>query len=106
MSCCFRDCGKTDEAASLRLSITPAPDGDPVIACAHEECFSAERDSSVEPDDPRDHGRVPAKARCAFCGVKLPVIGKHPLTFDVGEYSPPHRFWAHVQCMEERLAPS
>lgn len=103
MSCCMRDCRMEDDDATLRLVVTPPPDGEPMIVWAHSECFAAVRDSSVEPDDPKDHGSIPGKARCAFCGAKLPVIGKHPLTFDVGDHSPPHRFWAHAQCLEERL---
>lgn len=102
--CCFRHCDATG-AASLRLEVTPPPDGAPVTLWAHEECFEARRDASVEPDDPKDHGRIPGKARCAFCGDALPLVGAHPYVFDVGRYSPPHRHWAHPPCLLERLAP-
>lgn len=103
--CCFRDC-RTDGRPSLRLEITPPPDGAPVVVWAHEECFRHLHDSSVEHDDPAEHGRIPAKARCAFCASSLPRIGIHPFVFDVGEFAPPHRFWAHAQCITGHVHPS
>ena len=103
-SCCFRDCA-SEEPAGLRLEISPPPDAEPVIAWSHEACFSKLRHPSVEHDDPKDHGHIPAKARCAFCGESLPIIGRHPFVFDVGSFSPPHRLWAHAECMLERVVP-
>lgn len=102
--CCFRDCG-TDGPATLRLVVTPPPDGEPVTLWAHDECFAERREAAVEADDPRDHGRIPSRARCVFCGEPLPIVGRHPLVFDAGDFSPPHRFWAHAACMLDRLGP-
>lgn len=103
-SCCFRDCAG-DGAPKLRLAITPPPAGEPVVGWAHESCFDGSRDSAVEPDDIRNYGRVPSKSRCAFCGDELPFMGKHPYVFDVGTGYPPRRFWAHVDCLHERVVP-
>lgn len=103
-SCCFRAC-EAEGPTGLRLEISPPPDAEPVIAWSHEDCFSKLRHPSVEHDDPKDHGRIPAKARCAFCGESLPIIGRHPYVFDVGAFSPPHRLWAHAECMLERVVP-
>ena len=88
------------------MEVTPPPDGAPVIMWAHEDCFARFRDSSVVHDDPKDHGRIPVDARCIFCGLALPTVGKHPFVFDLGSFSPPHRFWSHAGCMLERLVPS
>ena len=101
-SCCFRHCDK-DEPAALQIQISPPPDGEPIVVWAHEACLAEVRDGSVEPDDPRGHGRIPSKARCVFCGAPLPLIGRHPFVFDVGAFTPPHRFWAHADCMIERV---
>jgi hypothetical protein len=102
-ACCFRDC-QTAGPASLRLEITPPPDGAPVVVWAHEGCFVRFHDASVEADDPAQHGRIPAKARCAFCGKSLPIVGRHPFVFDVGSHSVPRRYWSHPHCMADRLA--
>jgi hypothetical protein len=103
--CCFLGCSDAG-TASLVVRISPAPDGAPVGTWAHDGCLARARDASVEPDDPTDHGRIPAGARCAFCGQSLPIVGRHPLAFDVGDAEPPHRFWAHAQCLADRLTPS
>ncbi len=103
--CCFRDC-RCGGFASLRVGVTPPPDGAPVIAWAHEACFEDSRDPSVGHDDPKDHGRIPAHARCVFCGYALPLFGEHPYVVDLGSFSPPHRFWSHAKCIGERLASS
>jgi hypothetical protein len=100
--CCFRAC-QAEGRASLRLEVTPPPDGAPVVMWAHEACFARLHNASVEPDDPAKHGRIPAKARCAFCGKSLPIVGKHPFVFDVASDSVPQRFWSHAQCMADRL---
>ena len=89
---------------SLRLEITPPPDGAPVVVWAHDSCFARVHDASVEPDDPADHGRIPAAVRCAFCGQSLPIVGQHPFVFDVGTSPVARRFWSHAQCMTERFA--
>ena len=57
----------------------------------------------MDPDDPKDHGRIPAKVRCAFCGDLLPRVGRHAYAFDVGEVTPPSRFWAHAECMLDAM---
>jgi hypothetical protein len=46
-------------------------------------------------------------ATCCFrdCSA-LPIAGTHPYAFDVGTFSPPHRFWAHAPCLLERLVPA
>jgi hypothetical protein len=89
----------------LRFEVSPPPDGEPVIAWAHDACFSNLRHSSVEYDDPKDHGRIPPRACCAFCGQPLPIIGRHPFVLDVGAFIPPHRFWAHGKCIVESMVP-
>lgn len=100
--CCFRHCN-SDAPATLRLAISPPPDGEPVMVWAHDECFATSCEASVEPDDPKDHGRIPSKARCVFCGDPLPIVGRHPFVFDVGDSIPPRRFWAHAGCMTDRV---
>ena len=72
----------------------------------HEECLADLQDPSVDFDDPGDHGHIPPKTRCVFCGDALPIIGTHPYVFDVGDFSPPHRYWTHAPCLLERLAPA
>lgn len=103
--CCFRSC-EAEGRASLRLEITPPPDGAPVVTWAHDDCFARRHDASVAPDDPAEHGRIPAKARCAFCGKSLPIVGKHPFVLDVGSDSVPQRFWSHAECMVDHLIPA
>lgn len=102
-ACCFSGCTGRG-TASLRLTFhLPREEDSEVILWAHEECFSRLCDPSVMADDPKEHGHIPAKVRCVFCGAALPVFGKHPYCFDVGDCSPPHRFWSHAQCMAQRL---
>jgi hypothetical protein len=83
----------------VRLEISPPPDAHSITVWAHAECLSRARDASVAPDDPKDHGRIPARARCAFCGKALPIVGRHPYGFDAGDVSPPRRFWSHRECL-------
>ncbi len=90
----------------MRLAVTPAPDGDVIVAFVHDACFAGLRHDAAMPDDPRDHGHIPAQARCAFCNERLPVVGKHPVSFDVGSVQPPRRYWAHVSCLTERVRPA
>ena len=72
---------------------------------AHEDCFSRLCKPEVSPDDPAEHGQVPGGALCLFCGKPLPHIGRHPYCIDVGEFSPPHRYWAHARCLHDSVAP-
>jgi Co/Zn/Cd efflux system component len=101
--CCFENC-RTNGPPTLRLTISPPPDNAPVAVWSHAGCFARLRDPSVEPDDPADHGGIPAHVRCMFCGRSLPVFGKHPLVIDVGDHSPPQRFWSHAECAAERIS--
>ncbi len=104
-ACCFLGCTRAGVAA-LRLTLHLPRDTDSeVILQAHEECFSSHATSNVMPDDPKEHGRIPRKARCVFCGAALPLVGAHPYCFDLGEHSPPQRFWAHADCMARMLDP-
>jgi hypothetical protein len=100
--CAVDDCIEQGKP-SLRIEIHPAPDGAPVVTWAHEACFERVRAAAVAHDDPGELGRIPGDARCVFCGRRLPVIGRHAFAFDVGVHSPPHRFWAHAECLAERL---
>ena len=104
--CCFKGC-KRDQAPSLSLDISvPWDDSDCVVAWAHDECFTNLRHASIRPDDPSEHGHIPVKACCVFCGRQLPTIGRHPYCLEVGHFSPSHRFWAHAECLLDRLLPS
>lgn len=103
--CCFSGCQSKDPP-SLRIAIFPPSDADPAIVWAHNNCFSQARNGDVEPDDPAEHGHVPAAAVCVFCGTPLPIVGVHPYCFDVGESSPPQRFWSHAQCLREKVLPA
>ena len=76
-----------------------------MILWSHTERFTGFTDQSVDPDPPSEHGRVPARARCVFCGEKLPRIGVHPYSLDVGDASPPNRYWAHANCIQDRFGP-
>lgn len=78
LRCCFRKCDAAGRA-TLSLELLSHPDMAPVVLWAHPACLSRVVDSSVRPDDPKDHGRIPARARCVLCGEPLPVIGRHPL---------------------------
>jgi hypothetical protein len=69
----------------------------------HEQCFTSRRDPAVFPDKPEDQGNIPSKAKCVFCGTKLPFTGKHAYCFDIDEHSPPNRYWAHNQCMKATI---
>lgn len=104
VKCGFRDCRGTGQP-SLRIAVSPAPDGDIVVIRVHDVCVADMLHAAASPDDPRDHGRIPAAARCAFCNERLPVIGKHPVSFDVGMSNPPDRFWSHVRCLVGRVRP-
>jgi hypothetical protein len=74
-----------------------------VVLWSHTECFPEFTDPAVDPDPPAEHGRIPARARCILCGDKLPRVGAHPYSIDVGEASPPNRYWGHAQCVQERF---
>lgn len=105
VECAFRDC-RGSGIPSGRLAVTPAPDGDVVVVVVHDTCFKQSQHPEAIPDDPSEHGRIPASARCAFCHERLPVIGQHPVSFDVGSSSPPLRYWAHVPCLTKLLRPT
>ena len=75
-------------------------------ARAHTACFENLRHPAVEPDHPSEHGRIPAKACCLFCGERLPIVGRHPYCLDVGDQLPPQRFWSHAQCLLSRFEPA
>ena len=96
--CCFRQCDATG-GASLRLELLPHPDMAPVVLWAHPDCFSRVADSSVGPDDPKDHGRIPGRARCVLCRGPLPVVGRHPLVLLIGTDEPRDRYWIHAECV-------
>lgn len=103
--CCFRDC-EQESSPSLRLQVyLPRDDESQVLFWAHECCFANLCNPAVQPDNPKDHGSIPAQALCVFCGTSLPTVGTHPYVFDVGNFVPPRRYWAHAQCMKQRLDP-
>lgn len=102
--CCFGGC-KSSSQPSLRIEVYPPSDRNSVIMWAHDNCFASAQNTTVNSDDPAEHGRIPARACCVFCGDALPIIGKHSYCLDVGEHSPPHRFWSHAECMLERVSP-
>ena len=102
IECCFRGCFDHSSQADFKLLLYAAGD-DYSEYRAHEKCFYARRDPAVLPDNPEEHGRIPKDAKCVFCGMKLPVFGKHPYCFDAGDFSPPQRYWAHNQCLKASL---
>jgi hypothetical protein len=102
--CCFINCSISVEKPDLQIKIYALEEGSSIF-WSHKKCFTNRRDPSVTPDNQNDHGRIPKEARCMFCGKKLPVFGKHPYCFDVGESIPPLRYWAHNECMKENFSP-
>lgn len=97
--CCFRSCFEEINIPDLRIEIYSSEEGSSIF-WAHDKCFTTRRDPAILPDEHEDHGNIPSKAKCVFCGMKLPLIGKHGYCFDIGEHSPPQRYWAHNQCMK------
>jgi hypothetical protein len=101
--CCFCEKFNTDNGTpDLRLEIA-LPDGENIVFWSHEKCFVQLQNHSILPDSPEELGSIPSKAKCVFCGNLLPLIGKHPYCFDVGEHNPPRRYWSHARCMTERI---
>ncbi|MGA1871470.1 MAG: hypothetical protein ACMUJM_23330 [bacterium] len=100
--CCFRGCFEEIEKPDLRIEVYSSEEGSSIF-WAHDKCFNARRDPAVLPDEPEDHGSIPSKAKCVYCGMKLPFIGKHSYCFDIGTHSPPQRYWAHNQCMKATI---
>ena len=104
MACCFKACNNlSDEALSQLEVYSPDWGIESGILRVHEQCFEARCHTKIKYDDPREHGHIPKNAKCVFCGEALPFIGRHPYCFDIGNFSPPHRYWAHNQCMKEML---
>jgi len=98
--CCF--CGNgQDPLHSLKLT-TPS-EKEVEQLWVHPICFDQLRDDSVKPDDLRDQGSIPKNARCVFCSQKLPVFGKHPYCFDLGDKHPPDRYWIHADCFKHGI---
>lgn len=74
-----------------------------VLFQVHESCFNSQCQPDTTYDNPKEHGHIPSNAKCAFCGKKLPIIGRHPYCFDIGDFIPEHRYWAHSECMKDAL---
>ncbi len=102
-SCCFRGCTVAGSPPVLIEVHLPRDRDNELIIWSHEECLWKLAARDIAPDDPQDHGHIPGKARCVFCGRLLPVVGRHPYSFDVGSAVPPRRYWAHAECLAERL---
>lgn len=98
--CSFSGCSQTAQQAEMRIKVWPPSDAPSLLIRGHLDCFESRRDPSVSPDPSREHGRIPAKARCVFCGHRLPIIGVHPYALEVGDESSPDRYWAHAECIE------
>ena len=104
MACCFKSCSNLNEGALIRLEVYSLNRriGSGMLQI-HEPCFEARAHPKIQYDDPREHGHIPKNAKCVFCGESLPFTGRHPTCFDIGDYSPPHRYWAHNQCLKAML---
>jgi hypothetical protein len=104
MACCFKACSDLSDEDLIRLEVysldTRIGSG---ILHVHEQCFKTRCHPKIKFDDPSEHGPFPNNAKCVLCGESLPFIGRHPYCFDVDNYSPPHRYWAHNQCMKAIL---
>ena len=106
MACCFKACSNLSDEALIQLEVYSLDWGiESGILQIHEQCFDARCNSDIKYDDPREHGHIPKNAKCVFCGDPLPRTGRHPYCFDIGNFSPPHRYWAHSQCMKAMLTP-
>ncbi len=102
MECCFKACRNPNEDAYIQMEIFHTDEGSRLLYF-HEQCFAACCQSGVKHDDPKEHGHIPKNARCVFCGDPLPIFGHYPYCFDIGTFSPPHRYWAHSLCMKALL---
>jgi hypothetical protein len=97
--CCFKACSFQDEPL-IQIEVFH-PDKGSGILQAHEKCCNARCHPNVRFDDPRELRQIPRDAKCFFCGDPLPKFGRHPYCFDVGKFTPPHRYWAHSRCIRE-----
>ncbi len=104
MACCFKACSNLDDGGIIQMEVFHTEQGSG-ISQVHEKCFDARCHPNAEYDDPKEHGHIPKAAKCVFCGDPLPRFGRHPYCFNLGEFSPPHRYWAHSQCMRALLTP-
>ncbi len=102
MACCFKACSNIAEDVQIQMQVFHTEEGSGILY-VHEQCFAARCHWDVTYDDPKEHGHIPGNARCAFCGDPLPTFGHHAYCFDIGDFSPPHRYWAHSQCMKALL---
>jgi hypothetical protein len=75
----------------------------PISLWSHLACFDNLRKETVSTDPKSEYGRIPANARCVFCGDPLPRIGVHPYAMQVGDEDSPHRFWVHAECIENKF---
>ncbi len=101
--CIFSECLNPNIIADLQISISDSSDIQKNYHI-HSNCFDKLRNPKVKEDDPRNHGSIPVKAKCFFCGKLLPIIGRHPFCFDIGTENTNKRFWAHADCFEEKFA--
>jgi len=104
IQCSLIGCSRAHEPPDLPLAVWPPSDSPPTTLWAHSQCFGASRSPSVLPDSADDRGRIPAQAKCVFCGLRLPRVGQHPYALDVGRSSPPSRYWAHAHCLKNQIA--
>jgi hypothetical protein len=102
--CCFKGCFSSDEKELVPFTVSLTSDMS-FLLYAHDQCFISRCHPGVTFDNPKEHGHIPKDAQCIFCGDSLPVIGRHPYCFDFGSFIPPHRFWAHSQCMRALVNP-
>jgi hypothetical protein len=102
MACCFKACNNLNDDALVQMEVFTTEEGSGTLQM-HEQCFEARRHPDITYDDPREHGHIPKNVNCVFCGDPLPTFGRHPYCFGIGNYSPPHRYWAHSQCMKAIL---
>lgn len=102
IKCCFRGCFEVNVPPNLPIEVYSLERGT-TIFWAHEKCFESRLDPSVLPQKKHGYNIKPQKASCIFCGMKLPIFGKHGFCFDAGKYNPPHRYWAHNECMKASI---
>jgi hypothetical protein len=98
--CCLKGCNRAEHEPDVRVEVWPPSDAPPVVLWTHRGCFEDAKSPEVTPDSTRDRGRIPANARCVFCGDRLPFVGAHPYAIEVGEVDNSERFWIHAQCIE------
>jgi hypothetical protein len=101
--CCFVSCQRQPIPTGLQVNIWPPSDLPLIPGVAHEECFVEAKEPSVAPDLANERGWIPSRARCVFCGEKLPIIGRHPYALEVQTEESLMRYWAHAACVEDIL---